>query len=177
MRLPRLYVYEYANLTIPSAQGLQVIVDILYLAVVVVKQSWIITYILSYIFGIVSYCLLFAVFYMIIHKFLDRLTDSGKPYAAVTAIHWVIVGLVTAISIADFGLYTALTVKEVESDLTLEIVKNQPKVFVARCIIYFIVSLEIFAWTIFIAVKAGTHRFVSRVSEPQESNYLICDNF
>ncbi|KAJ5256956.1 hypothetical protein N7478_013060 [Penicillium angulare] len=144
------------------SQSLQVIADILYLAIVWVKQSYVIAYILNYVFGLASYSLLFAVFYMIIHRSLDRLTDSGKPDTAVKVVHWVIVGIVTAVSIADFGLYTAVTVKQVESDLTYELVKSQRNLYAARCIIYFIVSFEILAWSIFVAVKARTSQFVSK---------------
>ncbi|KAJ5083503.1 hypothetical protein N7456_012930 [Penicillium angulare] len=143
------------------SQSLQVVPDIIYLAAVWVKQSYVIAYILNYIFALASYSLLFGVFYMIIHRSLDRLTDSDKPYLAVNVVHWVIVGIVAAVSIADFGLYAALTVKEVESDLTYKLLKTQNRLYVARCIIYFIVSFEVLAWSIFVAVKARTRQFLS----------------
>ncbi|KAJ6024195.1 hypothetical protein N7540_004992 [Penicillium herquei] len=145
------------------AQVLEVIIDIFYLANATVKETYHIAYILSYLFSMVGYWLVFMVFYIIIHKLLDRLTDSGRPYAILNAFHWVVLAIVAVISLADFGIYTALTVKEVEETTTVKLIKDSNKIYTARTIIYFIVSLEIFAWGIYVALKAGAHRFTSKM--------------
>ncbi|KAJ5714763.1 uncharacterized protein N7483_011944 [Penicillium malachiteum] len=145
------------------AQTLEVVVDILYLANATVKETYHIAYILSYLFSVVGYCLVFMVFYTIIHKLLDRLTDSGRPYAVLSAFHWVVLAVVTVVSLADFGVYTALIVKEVEETYTVKLLKDSNKIYTARTIVYFIVSLEIFAWGIYVALKAGAHRFTSKM--------------
>ncbi|KAJ5718344.1 hypothetical protein N7488_003990 [Penicillium malachiteum] len=145
------------------SQVLDVIIDILYLANATVKEYFNIAYILAYLFSLVAYCLVFMVFYSIIHKLLDRLTDSGRPYAILSAFHWGVLAVVTVVSLADFGVYTALIVKEVEENYTVKLLRDSNKLYAARTIIYFIVALEILSWGIYVALKAGAHRFTSKM--------------
>lgn len=115
--------------------------------------------------SLLSNCLVFFVFYNLIHGLLDRLTDAGKPYAVVAIIHWVILGIVSALSVAGWGLYVAYQVYDVNhtysGSYSLSLVYE--KVWAARTILYWVVSLEILAWTIFVFAKAGSHRFNSKV--------------
>lgn len=153
-----------AKLTVPSAQLLTLIYEILELASAVVKQYYVIDFMLQEFFSVVSSCALFLVFYQTIHLLLDRLTDSGKPYAPLRIIHWVLLGLVTVLSLAEFAVYVAVEYKSVEETITYKIIDSWRKLYSARCIIYFVMAFEIFVWTIFVTMKAGTHRFISRVS-------------
>ncbi|KAJ6096007.1 hypothetical protein N7486_006753 [Penicillium sp. IBT 16267x] len=145
------------------AQLLTLIYEILELASAVVKQYYVIDFMLQELFQVISSCVLFLVFYQTIHLLLDRLTDSGKPYAFLRIIHWVVLGIIAVLSLADFALYVVVDYKEVEETLTLKLIENWRKLYSARTIIYFVVALEIFVWTIFVTVKAGTHRFASRL--------------
>lgn len=117
-------------------------------------------------FSVIFSCVLFLAFYQTIHLLLDRLTDSGKPYASLRIFHWVLLGLITILSLAEFAVYVAVQYKEVETTLTFQLIDGWRKLYSARCIIYFVMAFEIFVWTIFVTVKAGTHRFASRVSCP-----------
>ncbi|KAJ5537183.1 hypothetical protein N7513_010369 [Penicillium frequentans] len=145
------------------AQLLSIIYEILELASAVVKQYYVIDFMLAEFFSVVSSCVLFLVFYQTIHLLLDRLTDSGKPYAPLPIIHWVLLGLVTVLSLAEFAVYVAIEYKSVEETITYKILDSWRKLYSARCIIYFVMAFEIFVWTIFVTVKAGTHRFTSRM--------------
>lgn len=106
------------------------------------------------------------VFYNLIHRLLNRLTDSGKPYAAIAIVHWIILGILAVISLAAWAMFVVVRVRYVQGpygDLT-EFSLDVNKVDGARTILFFVVSLEIFAWILFAAIKAGSHRFTSRVS-------------
>lgn len=138
---------------------------ILFLANATVTMYYVIDLMLNEFFYLAAGCLVFFVFYHLIHSILDRLTDAGKPYAVVSIIHWVILGLVSVVSLATFGLYVAFQVQIVQGSYS-KIVDPYNKLESARAIIWWILSLEIVAWFIFIAVKAGSHRFTSKVSKP-----------
>lgn len=117
-------------------------------------------------FGIVSSCLVFFVFYNLIHGLLGHLTDAGNPYAVVSTVHWVILGLVSLLSLASWGLFVAWEVLQVTDgyDSTWSLMRIYVNVAGARSIVYWVMSLEILAWAIFVIAKAGSHRFNSKVS-------------
>ncbi|KAJ5672075.1 hypothetical protein N7507_001202 [Penicillium longicatenatum] len=142
---------------------LSLIYEILELAAAEVKQYYVIIFMLVELFFVIFSCVLFLVFYQTIHMLLDRLTDSGKPYAPLRIIHWAILGLVAVLSLAEFAVNVALYYKDVEQTLTYTFIENKRKLYSALCIIYFIMAFEILVWTIFVTVKAGTHRFASRM--------------
>lgn len=119
---------------------------------------------LQELFDVVFSCVVFLVFYQTIHLLLDRLTDSGKPYARLRIMHWVVLGLLAVLSLAEFAVYVAVEYKDVEMTLTYELIESWRKLYSARYIIYFVLAFEIFVWSIFVTKKTGTHRFVSRVS-------------
>lgn len=106
------------------------------------------------------------VFYNLIHRLLNRLTDSGKPYAAIAIAHWVILSILAVVSLASWILYVVYLVRTVQgpSKDIFHFSDIMNKLDSARVILFFIVSVEIFAWVLFAAIKAGSHRFVSRVS-------------
>lgn len=155
-----------------SSQIILVVMDILWCAVVVVKEYYVVGLILEVIFLEIAYVLVFVTFYTIVHRLFDNLTDSGRPYTALKAFNWAIVAIVTIITIADLGLWTAEMVKNVDSDLTWALIKHQYKLTTARDIIYFIAALEILACAIFIAVK-GKSRFPSKVRAPSHYSQML----
>lgn len=117
-------------------------------------------------FGILSSCLVFYVFYNLIHGLLDRLTDAGRPYAWVSTVHWILLGLVSALSIVAWALFVAFEVLQVSDgyNVSYKVTNAYIKVDSARSIVYWVLSLEILAWAIFVIAKAGSHRFNSKVS-------------
>lgn len=117
-------------------------------------------------FDLFSSCLVFFVFYNLIHGLLDRLTDAGKPYAVVSAVHWVVLGVVSMLSIAAWGLYIAFEVLEVTKGYTSSnnVIMADIKVGSVQAIVYWLISLEILAWPLFVVTKAGFYRFTSKVS-------------
>ncbi|KAJ5647742.1 hypothetical protein N7490_004114 [Penicillium lividum] len=138
-----------------------IIYEILVLASTVVKQYYVIDFILEDLFEVIFNCILFLVFYQIIHELLDRLTDSGKPYAPLRVIHWIVVSILAILSLAEFAVYVVFEYRIVEDTLTLSFYNDWRKFYGVRCLIYFVVAFEIFAWSVFVAVK-GKHRFGSR---------------
>lgn len=129
---------------------------------------YLITLMLTSFFNFLGICLTFYVFWSLIHRMLGRLTDSGKPYAAVTIVHWILQGLIAVLSLADWALYVAYlagTVTNYSTKLGQEWIRLESALY----IIYFVLSIEVLAWSIFVVVKAGNHRFVSKVSGIQNS--------
>lgn len=110
------------------------------------------------------------VFYNLIHRLLNRLTDSGNPYAAVAIVHWIIFSILAVISVAAWAMFVVVLVRSVQGPYTdlSEFSLDVNKVDGARTILFFVVSLEIFAWILFAAIKAGSHRFTSRVSHTMD---------
>lgn len=143
---------------------LLVIEESLYLAEAVVTQYYAIDLFLYDFFSLLTQCMLIFVFYNVIHKLLDRLTDTGKPYAAVVIIHWIVLALAVALAVASWALYVACEVKIVQDSYDFNVVRIYNQIESARAIFYWIISLETLAWSVFATVKAGSHRFVSRVS-------------
>jgi hypothetical protein len=136
--------------------------EILFFANATVQMYYVIDLMLNEFFGLAAGCLIFFVFYHLIHSILNRLTDAGKPYAVVAIVHWVILGLVSVVSLATFGLYVGFQVQNVQNYYYSPIAKQYNNLEAARAIIWWILSLEIVAWFIFIVVKAGSHRFASK---------------
>lgn len=119
---------------------------------------------LSQFFAMLANCLVLFVLFNLIHGFLDRLTDVGKPYAAVTVIQWVTLTVLSLLSIVSWSMYVALQVMLVNSDVTFDYSVNYIRLESARDIIFWIISLEVVAWAFFVNSRAGTRRFPSKVS-------------
>ncbi|KAJ5102194.1 hypothetical protein NUU61_004416 [Penicillium alfredii] len=142
---------------------MNLIYPIFYFADAHVKQYHVIVSFLDMFFSMVSFCLTFYVFWSLVHRFLERLTDSGRPYAAVNIVHWALLGLTVLLSIAEWGLYVAFRVRDVQDGYSIGLVYHYTRLDAARFIIFWLFSLEILAWSIFVIVKAGSHRFQSKM--------------
>jgi hypothetical protein len=145
------------------SQVCTIIWQALYIANAEVMEYYRIVLMLSSFFGLLGTCLTFYVFWSLLHRLLGRLTDSGKPYAAITIIHWVLLGLIVLLSIVDWGLYVTWIVSLV-TDFYNPTELAWTKLEAALYIVFWLLSLEIVAWSIFVLVKAGNHRFVSKVN-------------
>ncbi|CAI7661693.1 unnamed protein product [Penicillium manginii] len=147
------------------AQITTIVYEIFFLAEAVITQYYNIDLMLQVFFSDLAILMVVFVFYNLTHRLLNRLTDSGKPYAAVAIVHWIILGILTAVSLAAWAMYVVVRVRYVQGPYTgLEMFSlDLNKVDGARAILFFVVSLEIFAWVLFAAIKAGSHRFTSRI--------------
>jgi hypothetical protein len=141
-----------------------IIYGALYIAEAYVTEYYRIVLMLMTFFNLLATVLVLYVFWSLIHRLLGRLTDSGKPYAAVTIIHWILLGIISAVSLADWAMYVAWEIREVTMVARMELTLAWVDLDSALTIIVWLLSMEIMAWTIFVTVKAGTHRFLSRVS-------------
>lgn len=138
--------------------------SIFYLADATVTYYYVIVLMLGEFFALLTECLLVYVFYNLIHRLLERLTDSGKPYAPVKIVHWVFLSILAIISVADWGVFVAMWVGMVNRQPNFyELWDTGAKLAASRSIISWLIALEILAWTIFVLVKAGSHRFASKV--------------
>ncbi|CAG8059954.1 unnamed protein product [Penicillium salamii] len=139
-----------------------VVVEALYVASAEVMMYYLISYMLSNFFHYLGICLTFYVFWSLQHRLLSRLTDSGKPYAAVTTVHWILLALTLLFSLVVWALYVVYVAGNVTYRYFID-VAVWVKVGSALYIVFWLLSLEVLAWSIFVAVKAGTHRFVSKM--------------
>ncbi|KAJ5127871.1 hypothetical protein N7448_008650 [Penicillium atrosanguineum] len=145
------------------AMVLDIIEESLFLADVTVTQYYLIDLFLYDFFLLLSECMLIFVFYNVIHKLLGHLTDSGRPYAAAVVIHWIALAFAVALAVASWALYVGYLVAFVQSSSDYHLGTIYNKVESARAIYFWLISLEILAWSIFATVKAGSHRFISRM--------------
>ncbi|KAJ5194718.1 uncharacterized protein N7498_008156 [Penicillium cinerascens] len=145
------------------AMILTIIEESLHLADAVVTQYYVMGLFLNVFFFLLSQCLLIFVFYNVIHKLLDRLTDTGKPYAAVVIIHWIVLALAVALAIATWALYVVFEVNMIQNSYGFDVSGIYSNIQSAQVIFYWVISVEMLAWSIFATVKAGSHRFVSKM--------------
>ncbi|KAJ5611137.1 hypothetical protein N7510_007856 [Penicillium lagena] len=130
----------------------------------VVKEYYQIAPMLQSFFQHISQCLLFYVFYSLIHRFLDGLTDVGRPYAAVNIIHWIVLGVLFVMGMTSFALDVVNTVYYVTEVYILQVETAAEKVYCANAILLLVASLEVLAWAVFVTVKGGRGRFRSRIA-------------
>ncbi|KAJ6065216.1 hypothetical protein N7444_000869 [Penicillium canescens] len=81
-----------------------IIYGALHIAEAYVTEYYRVILMLGIFFNLLATVLAFYVFWSLIHRLLGRLIDSGKPYAAVTIIHWILLGILSAVSLADWAL-------------------------------------------------------------------------
>lgn len=112
----------------------------------------------------IAQCLIFYVFYSLIHRFLDGLTDVGRPYAAVNIVHWIILGVLFAMGISCFAIGVANTVYYATEVPLLNIEIAAERLYAANAILLFVASLDVLLCSVLVTVKGGSDRFRSRVS-------------
>lgn len=117
-------------------------------------------------FRVVAICLTFYVFWNLIHNFLSLIRHSGKPHVAVTIIHYIFLGIIFLVSLAEWGLCVTSYVQTVTFIYGGTLQFTWSHLSGATGIIYWAFSMEILAWMIFVVTKAGNGIFVSKVSSP-----------
>lgn len=114
-------------------------------------------------FFIMGICFTLHAFWGIIHSFLSHLRPSGKPPAALPILHWVFFSIAWVLGFALFALDVVSYVDMVTNRYGF-IHMPRARLSGAVHIVWFVLSLEILAWAIFVVVKAGKHRSVAKVS-------------
>ncbi|CAI7670549.1 unnamed protein product, partial [Penicillium discolor] len=145
-----------------SSQINIVVSEALYVAEAEVTRYYLIDLMLWDFFRVVAICLTFYVFWNLIHNFLSHIRHSGKPHVAVTILHYIFLGIIFLFSLAEWGLCVTSYVRTVTSmyDEILQLVWSH--LSGATGIIYWVFSMEILAWMIFVVTKAGNDIFVSK---------------
>ncbi|KAJ5239192.1 hypothetical protein N7468_003811 [Penicillium chermesinum] len=116
----------------------------------------------GYFFFVAASCFVVFVLYSLAHGFLDRLADAGRPFATAMKAHWVVLGFLVALSLADWGLFVAYVVLLISEQDTL-LAEPFAKLDGVRACIFCAIAIEILLWSIYIAVKASSRRFASKV--------------
>ncbi|CAG7953192.1 unnamed protein product [Penicillium nalgiovense] len=140
-----------------------VVLEAMMIAETVVTMYYMIGLMLTEFFRLAAVCLTFYVFWGLIHCFLGLTRASGKPHTAVTTIHYVFLGIILLVSLAEWGLCVAYYVQFVNSYYTSNLAWTWTQVSGAIYIIHWVLSTEILACMIFLAVKAGSNAFASKL--------------
>ncbi|OQE22792.1 hypothetical protein PENFLA_c012G01028 [Penicillium flavigenum] len=138
-----------------------VVLEAMFIAEAEVTMYYLICLMLTDFFKLAAMCLTLYVFWELIHRFLSLTRPSGKPHVAVTTIHYVFLGIIFLVSLVEWGLCVAYYVRSVNSNYDLSWTLTQ--VSCAVYIIHWVLSTEILAWVIFLAVKAGNNAFASKL--------------
>lgn len=124
-------------------------------------------------FKFVAICLTFYVFWNLIHRFLGLIRASGKPHVAVTIIHYIFLVIIFLVSLAEWGMSVASYVRSVTSTNDDDMQWIWTQLIAAEYIVYWVLSTEILAWGIFVAIKVRSNSFVSKVSPTQIHMYFL----
>ena len=138
--------------------------EALYVAEAEVTMYYLISLMLWNFFRVVAVWLTFYVFWNLIHRLLGLTRASGKPHAAVTTTHYIFLSIIFVVSLAEWGMCVAYYVRSVVSNLNVDFQSAFIRLNTALYIIYWVLSLEILAWGIFLAIKARSYTFWSKVS-------------
>lgn len=128
-----------------------------------VKNSFVVVNILNLIFYLTAFMLGFFVFWYLVHKLLERVTERSPSniYGIVAIAHWVLLAIMSAIVVAECAVYIAYIAKSfINPDKLLILLINLYQLSSALDIICWIASIEILGFMIFIFVKAGTEKRV-----------------
>ncbi|KAJ5200607.1 PDZ-binding protein CRIPT [Penicillium cf. griseofulvum] len=128
-----------------------------------VTMYYIISMILQDFFMVMGICLTFYIFWTLINRFLGLLTSSGKPHASVTSAHSLLFALIVVMALAQTALYIVYSVGIVTGQYSF-IQLHFIRLNGALHIIYWLLSMEVVGCTIYLVMKAGSHRFVSKVN-------------
>ncbi|KAJ6118453.1 hypothetical protein N7471_010262 [Penicillium samsonianum] len=137
--------------------------EALYVAEAEVTKYYLISLMLWDFFKFVAICLTFYVFWNLIHRFLGLIRASGKPHVAVTIIHYISLAIIFLVSLAEWGMSVASYVRSVTSTYDDDMQWIWTQLIAAEYIVYWVLSTEILAWGIFVAIKARSNSFVSKM--------------
>jgi len=129
-----------------------------------VQQSYVVVSMLNQIFYLIAVMLGFYIFWKLIQKLLERLAEEkpSKAFALVAITHWILLGMLSALSAAECALYIAFIAKGINvGEGYMKLAYEYNKVSAALSILCWIASMEVLGWIIFIFVSAAPDRRVS----------------
>ncbi|KAL4892266.1 hypothetical protein BDV59DRAFT_202776 [Aspergillus ambiguus] len=133
---------------------LSIAVLFLYVLNKTVQLNYVAINMLEIIFYLLAWVLLFSVFYRVTHRHLESFSE-GEPFPRVILAHWTILGVLSALAIANCATRIASLALAVNQSVSAEAVYQQDsRLSTARAAIFMLISLEILAWTIFILRKS-----------------------
>ena len=150
-----------------SARVANIIILFLGIFQATVQQSYIVLYVLSQIFYLIAIMLGFYIFWHVIHKLLERVTEknANRGFALMAVIHSVLLGIMSAIAAAECAVYIALIAKSIGGFTDLLLLAYEYSALSASLsIICWLASTEILGWAIFVFVKAGGDKKVLDLS-------------
>lgn len=150
-------------LTANSARMMNIITLFLGIFKANVQQSYVIVSMLNQIFYLIAVMLGFYIFWKLIQKLLERLAEDkpSKAFAPVAIAHWVLLGILSALSAAECALYIAFVVKGINvGERYMKLAYEYNKVSAALSILCWLASLEAFCWIIFVFVSSAPDRRV-----------------
>ena len=165
-------MYEKFNLQCCcSARIANIIILFLGIARATVQQSYVVLSMLNQIFYSLTAILGFYIFWKLVQKLLERVAEKkpSKAFVPVAVIHWVLLAILSALSIAECGTYIAFIVKGVnEGSSNLQLVLHYNKLSSGLSILCWVASFEILCWIIFAFAKSGDRKVFSVLY----SNYM-----
>ncbi|KAJ5973641.1 hypothetical protein N7481_010851 [Penicillium waksmanii] len=143
------------------------------LTVSTTKKWYLITSLLSALFEQASYCIMFYVFYAIVHVFQERImTMSTRVSSTIKYVHWVIVGLFAALVIIEWSWMVLYINSTVHDELIFTEQYNVwGKIDSARCILFWLSAWEIVGWAFYLGLM--TSRGSSKVNIKMSSFFFI----
>ncbi|KAJ5783061.1 hypothetical protein N7457_004835 [Penicillium paradoxum] len=163
----------FALLSFICSEVVHIVWGALYIADAEVTRYYLITLMLWNFFLIFGICLTFHVFWKLIHEFLGRLTHSSKPSSGLVTLHGTFYFLALLLGFAQVALYISAVVYAVISRYSnTAYIWSQLKG--AMYIVYWVLSMEILGFMIYVVVKAGNHRFVSKLPAIALINAAVC---
>ncbi|BCR90388.1 uncharacterized protein ACHE_60274A [Aspergillus chevalieri] len=126
-----------------------------------VQQSYVVVSMLNQIFYLIAVMLGFYIFWKLIQKLLERLAEEkpSKAFALVAITHWILLGMLSALSAAECALYIAFITKGINvGEGYMKLAYEYNKVSAALSILCWIASMEVLGWIIFIFVSAAPDR-------------------
>lgn len=121
------------------------------------KNWYQITSLLSALFEQASYCIMFYVFYTIIHVYQGRIINlSTRMSLTIKYVHWVIVGIFAAIVIVDWSWFVLYMNSTVHDELIF--VKQFDvwwKLDSTRCILFWLGAWEIVGWAFYLGLMTS----------------------
>ena len=162
---PIWWVYKEFNLQCCcSARIANIIILFLGIARATVQQSYIVLSMLNQIFYSVTAMLGFYIFWKMVQKLLERVAEKqpSKVFVPVAIVHWVLLAILSALSMAECGTYIAFIVKGInEGSGNLQLVFHYNKLSSGLSILCWVASFEILCWIVFAFVKSGDKKVIS----------------
>ncbi|KAK5791485.1 hypothetical protein VI817_006794 [Penicillium citrinum] len=143
-----------------------------------------ITLILANIFEQVSLCLLFFVFYAVIHLFRCRIVKADtKTFLVTKYVHWLFVGLFFALVIVDWSWFILCENSLVHDEYAYFTQSEKwAKIDCSRCILFWLAAWEIAGWVCYLGIMASRNLCGARIKMSMyffiaASGFFLATNF